>query len=78
PGTPTLRGFSHVRRPMFRHAPPGVAARGASRRQTMAQQQQAQQQQAQTQQASAQQSAGQQEYLRARGACLEGKGYSVK
>jgi hypothetical protein len=44
----------------------------------MAQQQQAQQQQAQTQQASAQQSAGQQEYLRARGACLEGKGYSVK
>ena len=49
-----------------------VAARGQSRRQ-------AQQQQAQTQQqASAQQSAGQQEYLKARGACLEGKGYSVK
>lgn len=49
-----------------------VAARGQSRRQ--AQQQQAQSQQ----QASAQQSAGQQEYLKARGACLEGKGYSVK
>ncbi len=49
-----------------------VAARGQSRRQ-------AQQQQAQTQQqASAQQSAKQQDYLKAKGACLEGKGYSVK
>ncbi len=49
-----------------------VAARGQSRRQ--AQQQQAQQQQ----QASAQKSAGQQDYQKARAACLEGKGYSVK
>ncbi len=50
----------------------GVAARGQSRRQ-------AQQQQAQTQQqGSAQQSAKQQDYLRARAACLEGKGYTVK
>jgi hypothetical protein len=56
-----------------------VAARGSSRRQNAAQQQQAQaQQQAQTQQASTQQSAKQQDYLKARGACLEGKGYSVK
>jgi hypothetical protein len=56
-----------------------VAARGSSRRQNAAQQQQAQaQQQAQTQQASTQQSAKQQDYLKAKGACLEGKGYSVK
>ena len=49
-----------------------VAARGQSRRQ-------AQQQQAQApQQTSAKQSAGQQDYLKARAACLEGKGYSVK
>lgn len=48
-----------------------VAARGQSRRQA---QQQAQVQQ----QAPAQQSGKQQDYLRARGACLEGKGYSVK
>jgi hypothetical protein len=49
-----------------------VAARGQSRRQ-------AQQQQAQTQQqTSSQQSAKQQNYLKARAACLEGKGYSVK
>jgi len=49
-----------------------VAARGQSRRQ-------AQQQQAQTQQqASAQQSSQQQNYLKAKAACLEGKGYSVK
>jgi len=49
-----------------------VAARGQSRRQ-------AQQQQAQTQQqASSQESAKQQNYLKARAACLEGKGYSVK
>ena len=34
--------------------------------------------QAQQQQASTQQSAKQQDYLKARGACLEGKGYSVK
>jgi len=37
-----------------------------------------QQQQAQQQQASARQSAGQHEHLKARGACLEGKGCSVK
>jgi hypothetical protein len=44
-----------------------------------AQQQQAQaQQQSQAQQATAQQDSKQQDYLRARGACLEGKGYSVK
>jgi len=49
-----------------------VAARGQSKRQAQQQQAQAQQQ------ASTQQSAKQQEYLRARGACLEGKGYSVK
>jgi hypothetical protein len=49
-----------------------VAARGQSRRQAQAQQQN------QAQQASAQQSAKQQDYLRARAACLEGKGYSVK
>ena len=49
-----------------------VAARGQSRRQAQQQQAQAQQQ------ASTAQSAGQQEYLKARGACLEGKGYSVK
>jgi len=49
-----------------------VAARGQSR-------QQAQQQQASAQQqASTQLSAKQQDYLRAKGACLEGKGYSVK
>jgi hypothetical protein len=56
-----------------------VAARGSSRRQTAAQQQQAQaQQQQQAQQASTQQSAQQQNYLKAKGVCLEGKGYSVK
>ena len=45
-----------------------VGARGQSRRE-----------QAKTQeQASAQQSAGQQEYAKAKAACLEGKGYSVK
>ena len=49
-----------------------VAARGQSKRQAQQQQAQAQQQ------ASTQQSAKQQDYLRARGACLEGKGYSVK
>jgi hypothetical protein len=49
-----------------------VAARGQSRKQAQAQQQ------SQAQQASAQQSTKQQDYLRARGACLEGKGYSVK
>jgi len=49
-----------------------VAARGQSKRQAQQQQAQAQQQ------ASTQQSAKQQEYLKARGACLEGKGYSVK
>ena len=49
-----------------------VAARGQSRRQ-------AQQQQAQTQQqAASKQSSQQQSYLKARAACLEGKGYSVK
>jgi hypothetical protein len=56
-----------------------VAARGSSRRQNAAQQQQAQaQQQQQAQQASTQQSAQQQNYLKAKGVCLEGKGYSVK
>jgi hypothetical protein len=49
-----------------------VAARGQSRKQAQQQQAQAQQQ------ASTQQSAKQQDYLKARGACLEGKGYSVK
>lgn len=49
-----------------------VAARGQSRRQAQQQQAQAQQQ------ASSQQSAKQQNYLKARAACLEGKGYSVK
>lgn len=49
-----------------------VAARGQSRRQNAAQQQQATQQQ---QQAS---SAGQASYGKARAACLEGKGYTVK
>lgn len=49
-----------------------VAARGQSRKQAQQQQAQAQQQ------ASAQKSSKQQDYLRARGACLEGKGYSVK
>jgi hypothetical protein len=49
-----------------------VAARGQSRRQAQAQQE------AQTQQAATQQSTKQQDYSRARGACLEGKGYSVK
>ncbi len=45
-----------------------VAARGQSRRQNASAQQQE----------SAQQSTKQQEYLRAKGACLEGKGYTVK
>ncbi len=49
-----------------------VAARGQSRRQAQQQQASAQQQ------SSTQQSAKQQDYLKARGACLEGKGYSVK
>ena len=49
-----------------------VAARGQSRRQGAAQQQQAQQQQ--QQQSSAQQAG----YQKARAACLEGRGYSVK
>lgn len=49
-----------------------VAARGQSRRQAQQQQAQAQQQ------ASSQQSAKQQNYLKAKAACLEGKGYSVK
>ena len=49
-----------------------VAARGQSRKQAQQQQASAQQQ------ASTQQSAKQQDYLKARGACLEGKGYSVK
>jgi len=49
-----------------------VAGRSQSRHQAQQQQAQAQQQ------ASAQKSAKQQDYLRARGACLEGKGYSVK
>jgi hypothetical protein len=49
-----------------------VAARGQSRRQAQQQQAQAQQQ------ASAQQSSQQQNYLKAKAACLEGKGYSVK
>jgi hypothetical protein len=49
-----------------------VAARGQSRKQAQQQQASAQQQ------ASTQQSAKQQDYQRARGACLEGKGYSVK
>jgi hypothetical protein len=49
-----------------------VASRGQSRRQAQQQQAQAQQQ------TSSKQSASQQEYLKARGACLEGKGYSVK
>lgn len=49
-----------------------VAARGQSRRQNKAQQQQAAQQQQQAQ--SAQQSA----YAKARAACLEGRGYTVK
>ena len=49
-----------------------VAARGQSRKQAQQQQAQAQQQ------ASTQKSSKQQDYLRARGACLEGKGYSVK
>jgi hypothetical protein len=48
-----------------------VAARGQSRKQ-------AQQQASTQQQATTQQSSKQQDYLRARGACLEGKGYSVK
>jgi hypothetical protein len=42
-----------------------VAARGQSRKQAQ-------------QQASTQKSAKQQDYLKARGVCLEGKGYSVK
>ena len=49
-----------------------VAGRGQSRKQSQQQQAQAQQQ------ATAQKSTKQQDYLRARGACLEGKGYSVK
>jgi hypothetical protein len=49
-----------------------VAARSQSRRQNAAQ---AQQQQSQ---ASQQQKAGQQAYQKARAACLEGRGYSVK
>lgn len=49
-----------------------VAARGQSRRQNAAQQQQAAQQQSQAQ--SAQQGA----YAKARTACLEGRGYTVK
>ena len=49
-----------------------VAGRSQSRHQAQQQQAQAQQQ------ASSQKSAKQQDYLRARGACLEGKGYSVK
>lgn len=49
-----------------------VAARGASRKQNQAAAQQ------QQQQASQQQQAGQQAYQKARGACLEGKGYTVK
>jgi hypothetical protein len=49
-----------------------VAARGQSRRQNAAQAQQ--QQQAATQQ----QQAGMATYQKARGACLEGRGYSVK
>ena len=49
-----------------------VAARGQSRRQAEQQQSQAQAQ------ASTQQGPKQQDYLRARGACLDGKGYSVK
>ena len=49
-----------------------VAARGQSRRQNAAQQQQA------TQQAQATQSAEMQTYAKARAACLEGRGYTVK
>jgi hypothetical protein len=49
-----------------------VAARGQSRRQNTAQAQQQQQQPSQEQQA------GQQAYQKARGACLEGRGYTVK
>ena len=49
-----------------------AAARGQSRRQNAATAQQGQQQ------ASSQQQAGQQAYSKARGACLEGKGYTVK
>ena len=49
-----------------------AAARGQSRRQNSAQQQQAATQQQQTT------SAGQQAYAKARQACLEGKGYTVK
>jgi hypothetical protein len=49
-----------------------VAARGQSRRQNAAQAQQQQQAAAQ------QQNAGLAEYQKARGACLEGRGYSVK
>jgi len=53
---------------------PAGAVAGRSQSRHQAQQQQAQAQQ----QASSQKSAKQQDYLRARGACLEGKGYSVK
>jgi hypothetical protein len=49
-----------------------AAARGQSRRQNAAAAQQGQQQAAQQNQA------GQQAYQKARGACLEGKGYTVK
>jgi hypothetical protein len=49
-----------------------AAARGQSRKQNQAAAQQGQQQAAQ------QQSAGQQAYQKARAACLEGKGYTIK
>jgi hypothetical protein len=49
-----------------------AAARAQSRRQNVGQQQQATQQQAQAQ------SAGQTAYAKARSACLEGRGYTVK
>jgi hypothetical protein len=49
-----------------------AAARGQSRRQNAAASQQGQQQ------ASQQQQAGQQAYQKARSACLEGKGYTIK
>jgi hypothetical protein len=56
-----------------------VAARGASR-QANRQQQAAQQQSAQQQQQAAQQQQSQKQatYGKARAACLEGRGYSVK
>lgn len=49
-----------------------IAARGVSRRQNASQRQQAQAQQQQVT------SAGQEAYGKARGACLEGRGYTVK